>query len=1517
MSESIKTTIQAVVEADTSNADKKLDDFTGKKRTIQFDGNLNTADIQDQIDKLTASKNRKIEFEALFDFKKSGIKKFTDEISNRFEKIKSDINNGLNIDDIINQYIELQNILNAAYSQPGADAVIDNKNFNKIIENGEAAVKKYFKGSKDFWNKLQANFFQPDSKSFDSDMERYFSSRTSDDFLDNLKESIKQDEEEIQRLTNLLNKGVDGGSFDGVSGSLKEILGFVDELLQKFGTLSSLDMGSESANTLISRLTQVKELATEIQRIFLKNDISDMLNGWAASDKDIRNTKSMGPEEIRERTATITKNGKIFGGYAFGNNHSSGVFNTTIDSVLAAGETPFIGLHSHPNKNISMMSFANGMGKNTDLKSWGDLYKTQKDVYDEIQHQAVATLGEVLVFDAKRFFDDFQKIDFSSDKINDAINLSADRIRDQYKNARADRSLFLDDFINEYGNADFDTILASALKTHVEKAGLKNADLSGLIKQIKDEYVERNAGRSTKDPLGYVARYLLNQGLNPKQLSSDTLLEQAGLGHITQTDYTSYTNRRLFPRILEAALGTVATKERPGTYDLGFKEEDFINGKYFHKMSFDEFEGKYFGSKSIFSGLFENTGLEEFEARLQAIGQNLQQIFNLDISNSNISSLLDVEVTKLSELEKAAKEAATAKEAVTNANKGLGGSADSTSSKLTGETSRLEEVAESAKEAAENKEKASKYEPPLSRKDTDIDKEIRKSEAQFEKKRDQLVAKASKLVASDDEFGQAFYRANYSNLANLMEFPDMSYPKETLESMGESIESFPKELKAARAGFEQLVSIYDEYRGSVKDNGLYVAFEGTTKYAKKLVDQARENPTAEGIEHATEKMREYLSLAKERVALEAKSKQSLSRYEELQQGDLWQYVPAGNKGALTKAQKRLEDYRNEAFFTTHPENSSAAIQEFEGSLDRAIEKAKQAKAFAKEAAEYSEKIQQEYQGFTDFANVVKSDQYLSSQFGDDIDKLDEQFKVLVGLEISPDSKAEVLNQYSAIKEQIEAKKIEVNAAVAERSNETKGILGEIADLQKGRSGYVKVVNTVGSSGMVYDKTEKQSVYRFAQTGAMDAYISTINEYEDRVAAVTARVEELKNLWGETDSRTQTAVAALDKLKQDINADLGNKVLSEAQKQLDIIAKAKATRAGQNTDFMPDYKDKLDGIEKQIDDIITKVKGVDFSKPFDPTDLQSFLLVLSKTSYSLKDINDQANIKATESSLTKLLQKINSDINKGGMGDALKNDYAELKKSVEGYVNALQKGDKAQQAFVANKPEVKKLADEYNDLKSRLDSLSKSSIGEAINSQTTQFLAQYFSARDLVRYGKEISNTVMQTDAALIELKKVSDASNDRIQQSFTQSSKTAQELGSTITSVINSTADWARLGYDIDEAEELARVTTLYQTVGDNMTQESASKSLVSMLQGFQMDASQAERIVDSVNEVANNFAIDTAGIGDALQRSAAAFNASGTDLNKSIALVTTANSVVQDPSSVGTMFKTDTVFMYRNVHIA
>lgn len=56
----------------------------------------------------------------------------------------------------------------------------------------------------------------------------------------------------------------------------------------------------------------------------------------------------------------------------------------------------------------------------------------------------------------------------------------------------------------------------------------------------------------------------------------------------------------------------------------------------------------------------------------------------------------------------------------------------------------------------------------------------------------------------------------------------------------------------------------------------------------------------------------------------------------------------------------------------------------------------------------------------------------------------------------------------------------------------------------------------------------------------------------------------------------------------------------------------------------------------------------------------------------------------------------------------------------------------------------------------------------------------------------------------------------------------------------------------------------------------------------------------------ANNYAIDTAGIGEALKRSSASFNASGTNIDKSIALITAMTEVTQDPASAGTAWKTN-----------
>ena len=125
----------------------------------------------------------------------------------------------------------------------------------------------------------------------------------------------------------------------------------------------------------------------------------------------------------------------------------------------------------------------------------------------------------------------------------------------------------------------------------------------------------------------------------------------------------------------------------------------------------------------------------------------------------------------------------------------------------------------------------------------------------------------------------------------------------------------------------------------------------------------------------------------------------------------------------------------------------------------------------------------------------------------------------------------------------------------------------------------------------------------------------------------------------------------------------------------------------------------------------------------------------------------------------------------------------------------------------------------------------------------------------------------------------------------------ASELGASLSDIVNATADFARLGYNIEEASSLADAATVYKNVGDGIEDISqASESIIATMQAFGIDASNAMSIVDKFNEVGNNYAISSEGIGESLLRSAAAMKAANNTLDETIALTTAANTIVQDP---------------------
>lgn len=206
----------------------------------------------------------------------------------------------------------------------------------------------------------------------------------------------------------------------------------------------------------------------------------------------------------------------------------------------------------------------------------------------------------------------------------------------------------------------------------------------------------------------------------------------------------------------------------------------------------------------------------------------------------------------------------------------------------------------------------------------------------------------------------------------------------------------------------------------------------------------------------------------------------------------------------------------------------------------------------------------------------------------------------------------------------------------------------------------------------------------------------------------------------------------------------------------------------------------------------------------------------------------------------------------------------------------------------------------------------SAIGQFIDQLKNKFksIAQYLISmagyQEIIQQIRKGIQYVKEIDSALTELKKVTDETDETYEKFLDTASKAGSEIGSTIADFTDATADFARLGYSISEATELAKAASIYKNVGDGIDSVAqATESIISTMKAFGIEAEDSMGIVNRFNEVGNNFAISSTGIGEALQRSASALYESGNTIDESIALITAANSVVQNPEQVGTALKT------------
>lgn len=182
---------------------------------------------------------------------------------------------------------------------------------------------------------------------------------------------------------------------------------------------------------------------------------------------------------------------------------------------------------------------------------------------------------------------------------------------------------------------------------------------------------------------------------------------------------------------------------------------------------------------------------------------------------------------------------------------------------------------------------------------------------------------------------------------------------------------------------------------------------------------------------------------------------------------------------------------------------------------------------------------------------------------------------------------------------------------------------------------------------------------------------------------------------------------------------------------------------------------------------------------------------------------------------------------------------------------------------------------------------------------------------VIRSLKKMASSVIELDTAMTELKKVTNETNAVYDRFLTNAATRARDLGTTLNDVVIATADFVRLGHSMSDASDLADAAIVYKNVGDGIENiNQASESIISTMQAFGIEASKVISIVDRFNNVGNNFAISSTGIGEALLNSASALASANNSLDESIALITAANEVVQSPEKVGTAMKTLSMYI-------
>lgn len=172
----------------------------------------------------------------------------------------------------------------------------------------------------------------------------------------------------------------------------------------------------------------------------------------------------------------------------------------------------------------------------------------------------------------------------------------------------------------------------------------------------------------------------------------------------------------------------------------------------------------------------------------------------------------------------------------------------------------------------------------------------------------------------------------------------------------------------------------------------------------------------------------------------------------------------------------------------------------------------------------------------------------------------------------------------------------------------------------------------------------------------------------------------------------------------------------------------------------------------------------------------------------------------------------------------------------------------------------------------------------------------------VNTAKEFFRILVDIDSKLVSIQKV--AGEADLESTFTSATEAAERFGQSISAVLDAYIEFARQGYKGEDLSVLADAGLVASNVGELSTQK-ASEYLTSALVQWNKETNEAMGIIDSWNEIANNYATTVEKLAEGHTRAGATAKSVGIEFDQLNALIGTLTArTKQSGSEIGNFIK-------------